>query len=119
MPNDFDRIRRYEFIASGASGQTLGFGECTGSTTAVVFIPFPQKMISPPTGITVSAVSDFNLRIGSGSINCVNVSFVLASEYGIRVFVSVASGLTQGQAVMLDTANTNATLTTTGGIPNY
>ncbi len=118
MPNDFDRIRRYEFVAS-ASGQTLGFGVCTASTTAVIFIPFSCKMASPPTGISVSAVSDFNLRRGSGSVSCTNVSFVLASEYGIRLFVSVSSGLTQGQAVMLETANTNATLTATGGIPNY
>jgi YVTN family beta-propeller protein len=89
-----------------------GFGETTGivglayatSTTAFgVYIPFKNKMRAAPTGITVTTVADLELvsMAGSNVAALSGLSFGNASEDGIFLTGTVASGLTAGTAYQL------------------
>lgn len=90
-----------------------GFGESTGivglaystSTTAFgVYIPFKNKMRTPPTGITV--VTPGNLEIvdmtGASVAAVTSLSFGNASEDGIFLTGTVAGGLGTNQSYQLN-----------------
>lgn len=92
-------------------------GQAVGTTSAIFTLPLSPPMRKAPTGITVSANSDFQLNGSTGTgINVTGISFVSASPNEISFSATVASGLTAGNATYLRGANASgASLQTVGG----
>ena len=118
MLNDYDKIRRFDFIAPDASTYALGTGAMISTTQVKVFIPFPQKMASAPTGISISDVAHFKLIDGSSSPVCSAITFISATVFGIFVLCT-ATGLNVDSGTVLMANNASAAFTATGGEPNY
>lgn len=90
-------------IPSGGGGGYMG--QCYGSTTAFIFINFRVTARSAPTGITVSAFTDFGVAdaVFSTNIPCTNVGLSGSrGTYGANLVATVASGLVAGNAAIFD-----------------
>ena len=87
----------------GESTGVVGLAYATSSTAFGVYIPFKNKMFTAPTGITVKTVGDLELvsMTGSNVAAATGLSFGNASEDGIFLTGTVASGLTMGTVYQL------------------
>jgi hypothetical protein len=100
---EFPYCLRY-LAGCGESTGIVGLAYSTSATAFGVYIPFKNKMRTPPTGITV--VTPGNLEIvdmtGTSVAAVTGLSFGNASEDGIFVTGTVASGLTAGKVYQLN-----------------
>ena len=100
----------YKVVTAAASGEVLApSGFVDTSTTAFCWTQFPVSMRTAPTALEqTGTAANYQVRSGSGgSTNCSAVpTFNAASVWGARSLFTVASGLTAGQSVALQTAST-------------
>jgi hypothetical protein len=105
--------RYYYQWTPNASGEIAGVGFAETSTSALVFVQFPVTLRADPTGLVQSGTAaDYSVRFGGGGIvNCSAVpSFNTGHQQGANIVLTVASGLTLGQAVQSRAASTNGFL---------
>lgn len=100
----------------GAATAYFGTGLGSNATTAQVFIQFAVETRVPVTGVSLSAVGDFQVANGTGAFPATGISVQAAgtSKKGARITVTVASGLTASQFMLFTAANANARLQFTG-----
>ena len=86
------------------------FGQCAGSTTALVGVLFPVSMRTKPTSLeTTGTANNYSLFNSGGSgVVATALAFNAGSAHSGEVFVTVASGLVAGNATVL-IANNNTT----------
>jgi len=96
------------FIANPSGGyQPFGVGQCASTTAALITLVFPVSVRTPPTGITISAGSDFSCWQPSTSATAATgMSFNTATYLAGVVQPTGMSGLTQGYATTLLSNNT-------------
>jgi hypothetical protein len=102
------------FLASGTNDH-ISTGLSASSTSAYspyIYLVTPRVA---PTGVTVSSASHFYVTNGSGGIiTCTAVAFSSASLREALLQMTVASGLTSGQATLFAGQSTSAQLLFTG-----
>ena len=104
------------YIYAGGSGGGTITGQAISTTQAAISIPFPVSARTIPTGITVSASTDFILsNSAGGSITSTAATFNISNSlnYG-TILVTVASGLTAGNATNFGAGTANAKVFFTG-----
>jgi hypothetical protein len=102
------------FISTGAS-TFVGGGYSVSSTGGLANYVFKTTTRTPPTGVTVSAASDFEVMAGaSGGITATALTFAYASTDGVAINTTVASGQTSNAGAFLRGANSSAKLLFTG-----
>jgi hypothetical protein len=96
------------FIANPAGGyQPFGVGQSASATAALITLVFPVSVRTPPTGITISAGSDFCCWLPSTAATAATgMSFNTATYLAGVVQPTGMSGLTQGYATTLLSNNT-------------
>ena len=119
MLHDFENVRKYSFAAPDAGSYALGCGSQISGTQAKIFIPFPCKMLSAPTGISISDVSHFQIVDGADEHTCIAMAFLSATKYGVYVLCTVTSGLNNTAISVLFSSSASATFEVTGGTPDY
>lgn len=95
----------YNVTNIGGTADTWAAGHCTATTTAIVYVKFSQQMRATPT------ISFSGLAVGNSTGSRVNVTNAIISGSGldgVRLNLTVASGLTAGNAT-LATFQTGAT----------
>lgn len=99
---EWPRAKRY-LDGFGESTGVVGLAVATSTTAFGVYIPFKNKMRIAPTGITVTTVADLEISSFAGSdiAALTGLSFGNASEDGIFLTGTVASGLTSGVTYQL------------------
>jgi hypothetical protein len=114
MREDLADCRRYLPAFSGTAS-AFANGQATGTTGAVFVLPLDIRPRIKPTGIVVSNVSHFSASNSTGgTIQATNVTFANSELDAVVVNVTVASGLTAGNAAYMLYANTSAQLLCTG-----
>jgi hypothetical protein len=102
------------FISTG-SGAFVGSGYAVSSTGGVGSYVFKTTARVPPTGVTVSSASDFEVMAGaSGNITTTALTFSYASTDGAALNTTVASGQTTNAGAILRGLNSSAKLLFTG-----
>jgi hypothetical protein len=102
------------FISTGASA-FVGSGYAVSSTGGLANYVFKTTARTPPTGVTVSAASDFEVMAGtSGAITTTVITFAYASTDGAALNTTVASGQTANAGAFLRGLNSSAKLLFTG-----
>jgi hypothetical protein len=99
--------QRYCPVISGYMG--IATGICYTSTIAGFTIVLPNTARTSPTGITLSSASDLQVRQNSGAgvgIGTLGLTG-LAGTTSVQVEITGASGLVQGNATVLQSANSN------------
>jgi len=103
-------------FTTGTSGYSpVGVGMAYGSTAALITIPFRVTARTGPSGVSVSNTGSFS--VFDSAANLLTVTSVLAnagSDFAANIVVTVASGLTAGNATPLVINNVNARLLFTG-----
>lgn len=103
------------FVPPNSTNSPVGPGQCYSSTQALVFVSFKVTKRVAPTGANVSAASNFSLFNPTGTaIACTAITFSSATQDGIWLTCTVASGLTAGSSTMLFSTNSNARIDYTG-----
>lgn len=107
--------RRHLAVLGGeATNVPIGSGYARSTTVARIFVPFETRMRTPPTGITVANAANFRLVRAATTVAASSIAFVQASTDGAFIDVTVASGLTAGEGLLLETNNTNCQIVFTG-----
>lgn len=102
--------RHFQILFPQLGQSTFGNGMCTTTTRADFALLHSEMRIAPT--ITFTAPSDFTLFISGVTLNTATaISAGIISKVSYNVTVTVASGLTQGQACQLFGANPNAKIT--------
>ena len=102
------------FISTGSS-TFVGSGYAVSATGGVANYVFKTTARTPPTGVTVSATSDFEVMAGSsGAITATVITFAYASTDGAVINTTVASGQTTNAGAFLRGLNSSAKLLFTG-----
>ena len=100
----------YKVVTAAAAPEVLApNGFVDTSTTAFCWVQFPVSMRTAPTALEqTGTAANYQIRYGGGgSTNCSSVpTFNAASVWGARSLFTVASGLTAGQSVSLQTTAT-------------
>ena len=104
--------RYYYRVTFFGATQRLGTGMNVNTTTAHLNVPFPVTMRTNPTALEQSGTAgDYSVFYEASNIVCSAVpSFVYGSQQQAVTTLTVASGLTAGQAIALRNVNTNAYL---------
>lgn len=111
-----DCQRHLIVFAAAAAGAPLGQGICYTTTDAQVPVIFARPMRRVPT-LSVSAASDWQLLASAGSgVTCSAVGTVAGNATGWNLNVSVAAGLTAGDATQMQASNTSAVIRFRGTI---
>ena len=108
--------RRY-FVGfpSMVNGNNVCFGGAFSTTQSFHVLPLQTSMRKAPTGITISAASDFGVSVAAGTITaCTALAFNASDIDSISFTGTVSSGLVTGNASALATKTANATLAITG-----
>ena len=102
--------QRYCYViqANPAGGyQPFGVGQCSSTTAALICIPFPVTVRTPPNAISVSAGSDFGCwNAATSSVAATAVSFNTSTFNAAVIQPSGMSGLVAGNATTLLSQNT-------------
>ena len=105
--------KRYFQRLGAATGtavrEPIGIGAATTSKSAVVVIPLPVEMRTTP---TLRSTNPSTLRVIDANvvIHPTAVRLGRSSPKNLRLSVSVASGLTAGHSIFIDTGDHNAVL---------
>lgn len=89
------------FHASSTQSFVPGGGPALSTTQAMMVISLPVTARAAPTGIVVSNVAHFSLSTGAGGVAGTNIVFNVGSFAAGVVTVTVAAGLTAGNALAL------------------
>lgn len=110
------RCQRYApvFDAALASGSIFGSGFAASTTIAGITVPFRVTARIAPTGATVSNPTNFQLAKLLTTVNATAVAFQAAGIDLAQVNVTVAAGLTAGEACILKANNVNCRIEFTG-----
>ena len=103
--------QRYYYRAVAVSaGNRFAVGLCDSTTLTETVMPFPVTMRTNPTALEQSGTaSDYTIRSNGATTTASAVPALLnASVFAGTINVSVASGLTSGNAASIRAANTNA-----------
>jgi len=105
-----DLCNRYlQVLTSAGSGDTFGTGQTFSGTQCVIFLPFIGSQMRIAPSAALSAASDFSLTNSAGvSIPVSGASTQGATPNHISLAMTVASGFTAGNSVLLLSANANA-----------
>ena len=96
-------------------GSVIGFGSIFDANNTRMWVPFASYARIPPTGILISAASDFSIRSGSGAdLTLTGISFSSANETGCYLTLTHAGGGGGNIAVFLSSLNSNAKILFTG-----
>lgn len=97
--------RRIRTLASGSVSQgAFGAGYAYSSTVARIFVPFDEMRAAP--SVSVSAVGHFSVLTTAANVTATNITALASSPTGVLLTVTVASGLTAGQGVLLSDSGT-------------
>ena len=105
--------RYYYRTTSLSAGSHFGVGMAYGATNAICNVTFPVTMRDRPTAVEVSGTAtDYGLYLpGSSSANCNAVPTITnSSNTGAEMNAGTASGLSAGDATILQGKTTNAFL---------
>ncbi len=103
--------RYYQKITSSGSGFRFGVGTAGTATTAETLVDLPVQLRTTPSMTTSGTASDYTVRQAATSTNCSAVpSFSVGASSKMYLDLTVASGLTAGQSIMLRAANSSAFL---------
>lgn len=105
-----DLCNRYlQVLTSAGSGDTFGTGQTLSGTQCVIFLPFIGSQMRIAPGVSISSAADFFLTNSTGTnIAVAGVSTQGASPNHVSLAMTVASGFTAGNSVLLLAANANA-----------
>lgn len=100
--DELRRDQRYlPAISATGNSAMIGSGLCISTTQAYVLFTHPVKPRVPPTGITVSGASNFNIKDAAGSaIASTAIVFNNSDQEATEMLVTVASGLVAGNATL-------------------
>jgi hypothetical protein len=102
----------YRFNPTSSSSNTLGSGFVQDSTNAQIIHFFPVSMRTSPTALEQSGTAgNYAIRSTGGVTTCSTVpTFGDANTNTSQILLTVASGLTGGQAILARAVNTSAWL---------
>lgn len=110
-----ERCQRYLPKVGFGAGDQIGSGLATSATAWSVFVPLRVKPRSAPTGISAGPASTFRVLNNAGTpIEAAHITFALGGLSGCRISGLVASGLTAGNATILQSLNANGYILFTG-----
>jgi hypothetical protein len=104
--------RYYYRVTFPSATQRLGVGSNINTVIAYLTVPYPVTMRTAPSALEQSGTAgDYSIFHASTSTVCSAVpAFVYGSQQQAVVSLTVASGLTTGDAVALRNVNTSAYL---------
>lgn len=104
------------FSNPGGGYQAFGMAQCYSTSAAIAILHFPVTPRTPPTGITVSAASDFAFWTATTSgTSASSLAFNSATTGAIAITASGMAGLVAGNAAGFISNNTaNAKIICTG-----
>ena len=113
MPYDMELARCQRYLPKFNSN--VGMGQAYSTTKALVQVSFLVSTRVAPTGITVSAASDYRqLSSGGGGYTTTAVTFSGSDITGALLDTTVASGLTGGHASLFYASTSTAFILFTG-----
>lgn len=99
----------------GGLYSVIGSGQCTGTTTANVFIPFKNKSYKTPTGLVASGANHFYLYNATATpIQTSSCAFSISGQDAAMVAMEVPSGLVAGDSTICIGADNAAGIYFTG-----
>ncbi|MFI4954555.1 MAG: hypothetical protein ACHP9Y_01430 [Gammaproteobacteria bacterium] len=103
-------------INTGGNSVTgIAQGQCTNGTSAFITFFTPVATRVPVNGISISSASHFGVSDSTGaSHTCTSVTFASANLNSYSVNLTVASGLSAGNATQFQTTSSSANLVFTG-----
>jgi hypothetical protein len=103
--------QRYYFQSNATATQShnFGVGVCYSTTQSLIQFQTPVPMRIAPT-LSYSAVGDFRVVIAGTALAATGISIVSAETLQHRIDFTVASGLTAGQAALIDSQSSSAKL---------
>lgn len=104
------QCQRYLPLATVGTGYNYA-GQCFGTTSARIFIPFSVKARAAPTGISTSGTVGV---VNSGGNRTGTVAFSTGNIDGCELSASSATGLTAGNSTMLYADGATVTIQFTG-----
>lgn len=110
------RCQRYApvFDAAASANSIYGSGFAASTTLAGIAVPFRVAPRVPPTGITVSNATNFQLAKLATTVNATAIAFQSAGDDAAQINVSAASGLVAGEGCILRANNVNCRIEFTG-----
>jgi hypothetical protein len=107
---ELDLCKRYcPVIKPSAANGTVGTGQCTGTTSAQIFVPFTVAPRVAPTSLTVSAFSDWYITNAAyASFAASNITIGYTDVTGANVGFVVSGSMVAGNATVMAASNTNA-----------
>ena len=105
--NQLAQCQRYYYRATAAgTSRIFGNGYVTTSTVADYTTPFPVTMRDEPSALEqTGTASNYIVVAGSGGVTCSAVpTYLTSTQWGAQYRLTVASGLTTGQAVLCRSA---------------
>ena len=98
--------RYYYRVTAAGTSRIFGNGYVTSTTVADYTTPFPVTMRDEPTALEqTGTASNYIVVAGSGGVTCSAVpTYLTSTQWGAQYRLTVASGLTTGQAVLCRSA---------------
>ena len=95
--------RYYYRVTSAGTSRVFGSGFVNSTTIADCILPFPVTMRDEPSALEqTGTASNYVVIAGAGNVTCSSVpTYQTSSQWGAQFRLTVASGLTTGQAVLL------------------
>ena len=106
--------QRYCPVITVPLNAVFGNGFMYSSTGSISNVKLPVTTRVPPTGVTVSSASHFELYWSGSDITCTTISFSYGTTDYAALNFEVASGATTNAGNMIRSANASAQLTLTG-----
>ena len=101
--------RYYYKVIAPSTSRVYGNGFVNSTTIADVILPFPVTMRDEPSALEqTGTASNYVVIAGAGNVTCSSVpTYLTTSQWMAQVRLTVASGLTTGQAVLVRGAVAN------------
>lgn len=101
--------RYYYRVTSAGTSRVFGNGFVNSTTIADVILPFPVTMRDEPSALEqTGTASNYVVIAGAGNVTCSSVpTYLTSSQWMAQVRLTVSSGLTTGQAVLVRGAVAN------------
>lgn len=105
---DVALAQRYYERIGGIAVEYLGVGFCVSTAVAEIPLFYSERKRATPTVGFGPAAADFQLYVAGGLIAATGISMASAAGRSAKAQVTVAGGLTIGQAAALTTINSSA-----------
>jgi len=104
--------RYYYRVTSAGTSRIFGSGYVNSTTVADYFLSFPVTMRDDPSALEqTGTASNYVVLAGAGAVTCSAVpTNIVNSQWGAQFRLTVASGLTTGQAVLSRSSAANVYL---------